>query len=169
MVFADPFNADLMAGSILSDVRFYGAELHAFVVMGHHIHLLLVPPADMTMSMLMDRVKSNAGKRLVPHLSDELRAKLSIQTGLNKRTIWKRSFRGLPVERTKVFDQKANYIHMNPVRAGLCYSPEEFRWSSCWMYIAEKFDWDKGIIIDDDLVRHYCDPELLDIWNKNND
>jgi hypothetical protein len=35
MVFADPFNADLMAASLLDDLRHYGAELWAFVVMGH--------------------------------------------------------------------------------------------------------------------------------------
>jgi hypothetical protein len=31
------------------------------------------------------------------------------------------------------------------------------------MYCAEKFEWDQGIIIDDDLIRHYCDPALLDL------
>ena len=135
--------------------------------MGHHIHLLVVPPEKMTMSVLMDRMKSNAGKRLVPHLSETLRAKLALQTGLNKRTIWMRSFRGLPVSSTKVFNQKVNYIHMNPVRASLCEAPEHYRWSSCWMYAQEKFDWDQGIVVNDDLIRHYCDPKLLDVWKKD--
>jgi REP element-mobilizing transposase RayT len=66
MVFSQPANANLMAGSLLSDLRFYRAELYAFVVMGHHFHFLVVPPEHMTMSQLMDRLKSNAAKRLVP-------------------------------------------------------------------------------------------------------
>jgi hypothetical protein len=80
-----------------------------------------------------------------------------------------RSFRGLTVLRKDVFNQKVNYIHSNPVRAGLCERPEEYRWSSCWMYCKEKFDWDRGIVIDDDLIRHYCDPKLLDVWKKEHD
>jgi hypothetical protein len=53
------------------------------------------------------------------------------------------------------------HIHMNPVRAGLCERPEDFRRSSSWMYHEGKFDWDQGIIIDDELIRFFCDPELL--------
>ena len=161
MVFAEPFNADLMAGSLLDDLRHYGAELYAFVVMGHHIHLVVVPREDMTGSYLMERIKSNAGRRIVPHLSERLKEKLSIQKGLNKRSMWKVSFRGVPIINTKMFNQKIHYTHMNPVRAGLCENPEDYRWSSCWMYCEEKFEWDRGIVIDDDLIRFFCDPEFL--------
>jgi putative transposase len=165
-VFSDPLNADLMAGSLLSDIHHCGGQLFAFVVMGHHIHLLAVAPENMTMSQLMDRVKSNSGRRIKPYLSDGLLAKLSIQKGLNKRSIWQRSFRGLPINGRKMFAQKVNYIHMNPVRAGLCERPQDYRWSSRWMYDEGKVDWERGIVIDDALIRHFCDPELLDLWKR---
>jgi putative transposase len=166
MVFAEHQNADLMAASLLSDLRHYKAELYAFVVMGHHIHLLVVPHEDMTASILMERIKANSARRIAPHLSSGLINQLSVQTGLNRRSLWKRSFRGVPIINSKMFRQKIRYIHMNPVRAGLCDRPEDYRWSSCWMYAEGKFDWQGGINIDDDLIRSFCDPELIKLGMK---
>ena len=41
----------------------------------------------------------------------------------------------LPVFSESFFMQKVNYIHMNPVRAGLVARAEDYRWSSarCWL------------------------------------
>jgi len=161
MVFASRTNADLMAASLLDDLRHYEAELYAFVVMGHHIHLVVTPRDDMTASYLMERVKGNSARRIVPHLSEDLKAGLSLQRGLNKRSMWKVGFRSVPLSSVQMLNQKIDYAHLNPVRAGLCQNPEDFRWSSCWMYRAGRFDWERGILIDDDLISHFCDPELL--------
>jgi hypothetical protein len=92
----------------------------------------------------------------VSHLSPELIQKLSIQKGLNKRAMWKAGFRSITIINSKMFNQKVKYIHMNPVRAGLCEIPEDYRWSNCWMYCAEKFDWDQGsssMTLDANLLR----------------
>ena len=168
-VFANPSNADLMAGSLLEDLRYYGAELWAFVVMGHHIHLLATPREDMTASTLMERIKGNSARRIIPELSDHLLEQLSIQRGLNKRSMWKVSFRSIAMTGSRMFAQKANYIHMNPVRAGLCARPEDYRWSSCWMYHQERFDWDRGILIDEELIAHFCGRERLKIGKRGSE
>src|SRR5579885_235041 len=160
LVFAEPSNADVMAASLLSDLRHYRAELWAFAVMGHHIHLLAVPHGR-SGPELMERIKANSARRILPHLSEELNAQLSIQKGLNKRSLWKRSFRSVPVINKRMFDQKVRYIHMNPVRAGLCVRAQDYRWSSSWLYDAGQFDWDSGIAITDELIRFYFDPRLL--------
>jgi putative transposase len=34
----------------------------------------------------------------------------------------------------EVFEQKLNYIHFNPVKAGLCSFPEEYYYSSANFY-----------------------------------
>ena len=60
---------------------------------------------------------------------------------------------GLPVFSEGFFMQKVNYIHLNPVRAGLVARAEDYRWSSArqwWGQVAEdeplrmdleKIDW----------------------------
>ena len=162
-VFADASTADLMAASLLSDIQFYGAELWAFVVMGHHIHLLATPAENMTASGLMQRIKGNAARRLLPRLSEGHVLQLGSQRGLNKRSLWKVSFRSIPIINRKMLDQKIRYIHLNPVRARLCDRPEDYRWSSCWMYGGGRYDWERGLSVDDDLIGVFCDPAALRI------
>ena len=38
----------------------------------------------------------------------------------------------------KFIRQKLNYLHLNPVRAGLCEHPAEWKWSSCRAYLPHK-------------------------------
>jgi len=37
--------------------------------------------------------------------------------------------------------QKLDYIHSNPVAAGLCLYPEDYRYSSASFYIKAKSNW----------------------------
>jgi hypothetical protein len=41
---------------------------------------------------------------------------------------------GIELISPAVFEQKLNYIHCNPVRAGLCINPEEYYYSSAKFY-----------------------------------
>jgi putative transposase len=121
---------ELAALSILRDSQFYGVKLHAFVVMHHHLHLLMTCPEGRTASWLVQRLKSNLAKVALPLLMPEERSLLGVQQGLNQRTFWKPSFRGLEVSTTDTFFQKTQYIHLNPVRANLANEAASYRWSS---------------------------------------
>ena len=48
--------------------------------------------------------------------------------------IWKREPLSIELRTPDVFDQKLNYIHDNPVRAGLCTYPEDYYYSSAKYY-----------------------------------
>ncbi|MEI7577727.1 MAG: transposase [Armatimonadota bacterium] len=131
---------DVMVRSLLSDCCYYGARLHGFVVMSHHIHLIVTPSETEEISDLIQKIKRNSAKAINPLLNDQERAQLKDQIGLNQRTFWMRSFRGLLVDSERVFHQKLDYIHTNPVRASLVGRPEEYRWSSARMYLDEVLD-----------------------------
>ena len=47
---------------------------------------------------------------------------------------WKRDSMQIDLYSEKFFEQKLEYIHMNPVRAGLCTLPEEYLYSSAKCY-----------------------------------
>ena len=47
---------------------------------------------------------------------------------------WERNPLSIELRTHKVFLQKLNYVHWNPVRAGLCQWPEEYRYSSARFY-----------------------------------
>lgn len=97
-VFRSETRAGIMCGSIVDDCRFYGAPLMAFVVMPDHFHALLGVPKGKTAPWLLQRIKSNSAKRLIPHLTAEQRADLACQPGARHRTIWMEGYRSIVVE-----------------------------------------------------------------------
>jgi len=92
-------------------------QLHAFVVMPNHIHLLLTVPSDLTLERVMQFIKGG--------FSFEAGKLFGIRGPIWQKSFVDRRVRGL-VEYTKFID----YIHQNPVRAGLVQTAEEFGYSS---------------------------------------
>ncbi len=129
-----------MSKLILESCLINTAKLHSFVVMSHHIHLLVTPNHEQNISQLMRSIKSYSAKNMLPNLNNFERRQLQAQSGLNQRSFWKVSFRGLPVSSQKVFEQKVNYIHQNPVRAKYVEMSSEYPWSSSQLYQLEMFN-----------------------------
>ncbi len=136
-----------MALSILEATRYHQGRLHAFTVMSHHIHLLLTPNENQKISQFMQSFKTQTSKELTPLLNVYELSQLKQQTGLNRRSFWKVSFRGLPVHAREVFLQKVNYIHSNPVRSGFVEVPEDYLWSSGHLYATGLCEETSGIRI----------------------
>ncbi len=44
--------------------------------------------------------------------------------------VWQESFKGMPLWSEWMIWQKINYIHANPLKAGLVTSAKDYRWSS---------------------------------------
>ena len=51
-----------------------------------------------------------------------------------KYQFWERNALNTELRTAKVFNQKLNYIHRNPVEAGICKLPEEYKYSSALFY-----------------------------------
>ncbi len=143
-----------MAISLLRDCRRADALLKAFVVMTHHIHLVVKPRENQSISRLVQTIKANSEGRLLPLLTEEENAQLSMQCGLNKHRFWMRSFRANPMHTQEVFEQKLRYIHLNPVRSGLCEIPEDYPWSSAHLVINGHLDFD-GLVDYSAGLRYY--------------
>jgi REP element-mobilizing transposase RayT len=147
--FAHVFGRDAMkelaAASMIADCMRYEAPLYAFVVMSNHLHLVVQCPPEKTASWLVQRLKSNMAKLVLPLLDEAERAALAPQRGLNRRSLWQASFRSFLVENGRTLSQKVRYIHQNPVKAGLCAREEEYRWSSARLYRVEGMARDDGL------------------------
>lgn len=141
-LFARPELRTLMTLSLLETCKKEDATLHSFVTMTHHFHALLTPREDQTISDLMRGIKSISARQINPFLEESELRQLDQQSGLGRRTLWQRGFRGLAVTSEEFFWQKFNYIHANPVRANLVADSEHYLWSSKRLYEA-------GILIDD--------------------
>ena len=129
-----PEMRDRLARIIASDCRYYGAILHSFAIMPHHLHMLLRAPETNDMSWFMQRFKSNSAKELGPLLTALEIDQMGDEYGLAGRKFWKISFRGIPIRDERMFWSVCRYIHFNPVREGLVPHTVDYRWSSAQMF-----------------------------------
>lgn len=90
--------------------------LHEFVVMPHHIHLLLTP-TGITIERAVGLIKGGFSFRRTKEL------------GL-RGEIWQTSFHDWRVRDVEGYEGYRTYIHQNPVKAGLCQTSAEFPYSS---------------------------------------
>ena len=92
-------------------------ELHAFVVMPEHVHLLLTPAPGVTLERSIQFVKGGYSHALGAELG-------------RAGEVWQRGFTDHRIRDTHDFDNHRAYIHENPVRRGLVKLAENYRYCS---------------------------------------
>ena len=117
----------------------YGAQLHAYCLMINHLHLVSKMPEKMNSSKFMQILKDKITNTVLPLLTAEEKALMSMQVGLDRRQMFKRSFDSVVLESSRAFHQKIRYTHLNPVKASIVDTAERYRWSSAAAY--EKGYW----------------------------
>ena len=91
-------------------------DLHAFVVMANHVHLLIT--AKTPVPKLLQRLKGTTARRA----NESLR--------LTGRPFWQEESYDRWVRDEREFQRIRAYVEENPVRAGLVAAPEDYPWSS---------------------------------------
>ena len=119
----------------------YLFKLIGYVVMPDHVHLLL-NPASSNISALMRRLKGRSARKILDWLIEGQHASSLAKFKLNNpqrhahtHAVWLKDFSAVDVWSPTFIRQKLNYIHNNPVRAGLCEHPARWRWSSYHAYL----------------------------------
>jgi putative transposase len=119
--------SDRNATLLIDVLRFYGKErkfqLHDFVVMPNHLHLLITVSGDSTVERVMQFIKGGFSYRLKRELG-------------YLGEVWQRGFYEVRVDDRETYVCHQEYIAQNPVRQGLVDSPEKFPY--CFTYLAER-------------------------------
>lgn len=104
-------------------LRFDGSRyrLLAWCVMPNHVHVL-IEPAD-TLSKIIQSWKSYTGRWALAHNAE-------LGLGVPGKHLWMRDYWDRYIRDQRHLDAVVEYIHQNPVKAGLCGRPEEWLWSS---------------------------------------
>ena len=92
-------------------------QLHGYVLMNNHVHMLLTQPDKGMLSKAMRMV----GARYVPYFN---------QRHGRSGGLWEGRFKTCLVDSEAYFLNVLRYIELNPVRAMLCESASSYRWSS---------------------------------------
>ena len=107
--------------------RVQGVDVHAYVLMGNHLHLLLTPQQDQALPKMMQAV----GRSYVQTFN-----KVHGRTG----TLWEGRYRSTLIQTDRYLLACMAYIDLNPVRAHMVAQPEEYAWSSYGHYAGRRTD-----------------------------
>lgn len=110
----------LLIDVLRSNMGFGRFTVHDFVVMPNHIHVLLTIPGTMTIERTMQLLKGGFSYRAKKEL------------GVHGE-IWQRGFSDVRITNEQNFQEHQTYLSMNPVKAGLASSPEEYPFGSAFL------------------------------------
>ena len=116
-------------------------KLIGYVLMPDHFHLL-VNPIDLNITTVVGKLKGRAASKVLKYLRARddryLLSRLELARPLasgQTHAVWLQDFSSIDIWSHKFIRQKLNYIHINPLRAGLCDHPAKWRWSSYHAYL----------------------------------
>jgi putative transposase len=110
------------------DRGFY--QLHAFVLMPDHLHVLLTPTENSSLEKAVQMIKGGSAFRIKKEL-------------LYQFPIWHEGFHDRWMRDESEYQPRLHYIAQNPVAAKLILTPTEYPWSSAtgkWRMDEANFD-----------------------------
>jgi putative transposase len=105
----------------------FDVDVHAYVLMSNHFHLLATPQTDKGLPQMMQAV----GRSYVRYFND-----LRGRTG----TLWEGRYRSTLIQTDRYLLACMAYIDLNPVRAGMTAEPRDYPWSSYGAYVGLRTD-----------------------------
>jgi len=128
-IFLDPRVMTIILDEINKLQKIYEIAIICYVIMPHHIHMILGFPEVERLSKIIQSFKSITSRRVKELNLPELRE--------NNFRLWMPRFDDLILYSEEQLKIKIEYIHNNPVKAGLVASAKEWCFSSA-------SDWLKG-------------------------
>ena len=95
----------------------YKVDIHAWVLMTNHVHLLCTPSDSSCISQMMQSL----GRMYVMYFNKSYK---------RSGTLWEGRYRSCLVQNEQYLLELYRYIELNPIRAGMVQEPSEYAWSS---------------------------------------
>jgi len=95
----------------------YSVDVHAYILMTNHVHILMTPQTETGVSQLMQAL----GRYYVRYVN---------QTYQRTGTLWEGRFKSALIDSENYFLLVSRYIELNPVRACMVEHPAQYPWSS---------------------------------------
>jgi putative transposase len=116
-IFQVPENVEILIRTLLHYRERSAYLLHEFVVMPNHLHLLLTPSSTTSLEKSVQLIKGASS-----HEIHKLRGR--------RMEIWQQGFHDWTVRDASDWATKAQYIALNPVKAGRAQNPWDWPYSS---------------------------------------
>lgn len=117
----------MLLGMIDENARKFEVEIHSYVLMTNHFHLLVTPAASTSLPSLMQAV----GRGYCRYFN---------QKQGRSGTLWEGRYRSTLIQADRHLLACMAYIDLNPVRAGIVAAAADYPWSSHRHYIGSRED-----------------------------
>ncbi len=117
VMFVDTADYRLFHETLASACADHGCDIHAYVFMTNHVHLLATPNELNAFAKAMQTI----GRRYVRRFNDTYR---------RSGHLWGGRYKAIAINTEQYLFTCYRYIELNPVRAGLAAGPRDYPWSS---------------------------------------
>ena len=133
-VFTREVYKKILLDSIMHCQENKGLQVYGWVLMTNHIHMIISSNKNKLTDIIRDFKKYTATKIVdaIANNSTESRKNwlLWLLKSDNEINFWQEGYHGEEIYTQAFFDSKVDYIHQNPVRAGIVEKEEEYLNSS---------------------------------------
>ena len=136
---------DIITSSLLFLRKEKRVHIYAFVIMPNHMHLIWQMMEEHKREDVQRDFLKFTSQQMLKIMRNEnapIQRELLVFAKDRKHQVWRRNSLSIPLWSTRVMWQKVDYIHDNPVRAGLCDKPEDYKYSSARFYHDGDRQWD---------------------------
>jgi putative transposase len=148
-VFTRPVYNEIVVDSLRWCIDNIGMELYCWVIMPNHVHLIFSAKNN-NPEIVLGRFKDFTAKQLIKAIAEnpqesrkEWMLSLFRQAGAKSSNVtnyqfWRHDNKPIELWSPQVIEQKADYIHNNPVKAGFVMEPQYWKYSSAIDYCGGK-------------------------------
>lgn len=128
-IFRDDADRELFLGLLEAASRRRGVDVHAYVLMTTHYHLIVTPKSKEALPWMM----CDLGREYVLR-HNRKHGRIG--------TLWTGRYRPILITDERYWLTCLRYIEQNPVRARMVSAPGDYKWSSFWFHgLGEPHDW----------------------------
>ncbi|WP_394973705.1 REP-associated tyrosine transposase [uncultured Croceitalea sp.] len=153
---------DILLDSLSFCQKTKGMEIVAWCIMTNHVHLIfrcvgVEEPQQVlgdfkryTSNKIVKAIKENPKESRKEFLLEQFKKAAEKVSNVKHHQFWRHDNKPIELWSNKVIKEKIDYIHKNPVAAGLVYNAEDYVYSSAKDYAGEK-----GLLKDMVLFEYY--------------
>lgn len=150
----DVFTRNEYKDFVVDSLRYYQLnkqmEVYAWCIMTNHVHLVFKSAGSQKPEALLADFKRFTSKQIVKAIREnpqestkewllaQFKKAAMASSNVKHHQFWRHDNKPIELWSNKVIDEKINYIHNNPVEAGLVFQPEHYPYSSAVDYAGLK-------------------------------
>jgi putative transposase len=149
-----PLYKDIIVKSLNFCIKEKGLIMHAWVIMNNHVHLIASGEKGSKLENIMHDHKKFTARELLQAIEENkeesrkswMRWLFSVAGQQNPNNtynqFWQQDNHPIQLTTPDITRQKLNYLHNNPVRAGIVFEPHHYVYSSAVDYCSKQ----KGLL-----------------------